>query len=94
MWKEYIAQTCSGRITGLVGAAEDVLKAAEAIKKPSWMAIGSDYASWLGRNMVVLLEDPPAKDAASDPVTEFYGKALGLGYTGKRENLKCRCFLT
>ena len=87
MWKEYIAQVCSGRLIGLVGAAEDVLKAAETSINPSWLAIGNDYASWLGRNMALLLSDLTAKDATTDHVTEFYAKALGLGYTGKLTSL-------
>ncbi|KAH7123780.1 telomere length regulation protein-domain-containing protein [Dendryphion nanum] len=81
MWKEYIAQVSSGRILGLTGAAEDVLKKVEPTRKSSWLAIGHDYAQWLGGNMAVMLQDHFKDGMPSDAVAEFYGKALGLGYT-------------
>jgi telomere length regulation protein len=81
MWKEFVAQVASGRIVSLAAEAEDVLKEKDVSRTASWLADGSGYAAWLGRNAANL--SAVEFDESSAPiVTEVYSKALALGYTG------------
>jgi telomere length regulation protein len=84
LWREYLAQAVSGRLIAIVAEAEDVLKTQTTSRTASWIADGSAYAKWLGRNMATLIrEEGMGEEQASIPV-ELYSKALSLGYTGKR----------
>ncbi|KAF2707753.1 hypothetical protein K504DRAFT_446860 [Pleomassaria siparia CBS 279.74] len=80
MWKEYVAQTASGRILSLSAEAEDVLKE-KGLFRTSWLASGNDYASWLGRNMVVMMKNRIGVEESVSAVTEMCAKALFLGFT-------------
>jgi telomere length regulation protein len=82
MWKEYVAQTASGRILSLAAEAEDVLKERGLSRAASWVANGNDYAAWLGRNMAILIKANIGVEDSVPAVTEICGKALLLGYTG------------
>lgn len=81
MWKEFVAQVVSGRIVSLVAEAEDVLKEKKASRTSSWLADGSGYATWLGRN-VANLSTVGLDEESAPTVIEVYNKALTLGYTG------------
>ncbi|KAF2799128.1 hypothetical protein K505DRAFT_295246 [Melanomma pulvis-pyrius CBS 109.77] len=81
MWKEYVAQTASGRILSLVAEAEDVLKERGISRTSSWLGNGNEYASWLGRNIAVLMRDNIEVEDSVLAVTEICGKALFLGFT-------------
>jgi telomere length regulation protein len=82
MWKEYVSQVATGRILGLVAEAEDVLKDGEIPRRPYWLASGKDYASWLGRNVAVLMKESLSDTASLPAVIELCGKATSLGYLG------------
>jgi telomere length regulation protein len=82
MWKEYVAQTASGRILSIAAEAEDVLKEKGSSRAASWVANGNDYAAWLGRNVAILMKDNIGVEDSVPAVTEICGKALLLGYTG------------
>lgn len=81
MWKEFVAQVASGRIISLVAEAEDALKEKELSRTTSWLAVGSDYANWLGRNVAILSAEEFNEDLVL-MVTDVYSKSLTLGYTG------------
>ncbi|KAF2270643.1 hypothetical protein CC78DRAFT_611526 [Lojkania enalia] len=81
MWTEYVSQTTSGRLLSLVAEAEDVLKQKQTSRKPSWLANGSEYASWLGRNIVILMKRNNGIGESTAVVTEICSKVLMLGYT-------------
>ncbi|RAR02781.1 telomere length regulation protein-like protein [Stemphylium lycopersici] len=82
MWREYLAQAVSGRILSVAAEAEDVLKnSKDASRVPSWIADGNEYASWLGRNVAVLLDCRSESEDYLTAVAELCSKALGLGYT-------------
>lgn len=78
MWREYVTQVASGRILSAVAEAEDVLKERGSSRTASWVASGPEYASWLGRNLAVIMDEGDWKEA----VTDLFAKALGLGYLG------------
>lgn len=81
MWKEYVAQVGSGRILSIVAEAEDVLKERVSSRKASRLANGKEYASWLGRNIAVLMREIPTSEP-DFAVQEICARALGLGYIG------------
>lgn len=83
MWKEYVAQVASGRILSLAAEAEGVLKDRKSPRRASWLANGNEYASWLGRNLAILMDENLASEEAVSAVTELCAKALGLGYLGQ-----------
>ncbi|KAI8940268.1 hypothetical protein NX059_003970 [Plenodomus lindquistii] len=83
IWREYLAQTASGRLLSITAEAEDALKKREMTRKFSWIADGKEYATWLGQNAVVLIS---SKDASEEHLTtsiEFCTKLLALGYTDR-----------
>lgn len=88
MWKEYVSQVATGRILGLVAEAEDVLKERETSRKPCWLSTGRDYASWLGRNIAVLMKASLSDTASLSAVIELCGKAMSLGYLGASYSLR------
>ncbi|KAL1603482.1 telomere binding protein [Paraconiothyrium brasiliense] len=80
MWKEFIAQVASGRIVSLAAEAEDVLKEKQVSRNSSWLADGSSYATWLGRNIAHLSAVERDEDSVSINI-DVCSKALTLGYT-------------
>jgi telomere length regulation protein len=82
IWREYLAQAVSGRILSIAAEAEDVLKKSETARAASWIADGKDYAAWLGRNIIALVQRGDQSEEYLAAVTELFSKALGLGYTG------------
>lgn len=84
LWREYLAQAVSGRLIAIVAEAEDVLKTQKTSRTASWIADGSSYAEWLGRNMVALIREETMGGEQASATVELCSKALSLGYTGKR----------
>jgi telomere length regulation protein len=83
IWREYLAQTASGRLVSIVAEAEDVLKSKEGARTVSWLADGNAFAIWLGRNIAHLMQDADKSDEYISAVAELSSKALTLGYTGE-----------
>jgi telomere length regulation protein len=79
IWREYLSQIASGRIVSIVAEAEDATKAQSTSRSSSWLADGSKFAAWLGRNIAYLMRETEQNDEA---VVEICSKALTLGYTG------------
>jgi telomere length regulation protein len=82
IWREYLAQTASGRLVSTVAEAEDVLKSSSTTRTVSWLADGSIFAEWLGRNIAFLMKGSTKHQEDVSAVTELCAKALTLGYTG------------
>ncbi|OAL55732.1 hypothetical protein IQ07DRAFT_627780 [Pyrenochaeta sp. DS3sAY3a] len=82
MWREYLSQIASGRVLSLVAEAEDILKNKDIGRVVSWTASGTEFAAWLGRNIVSLMESDDKREEYVNSVTELCSKVLGLGYTG------------
>ena len=83
MWKEFVTQTASGRIISLSAEAEDVLKPQNLTRSASWLANGSNYASWLGRNMADLMSRVRVDAQFTIALLEVCSKSLTLGYLGE-----------
>ncbi|KAB2106324.1 hypothetical protein AG0111_0g5032 [Alternaria gaisen] len=84
IWKEYLAQVASGRLLSIAAEAEDILKKSDGIYQDAvWVADGKEYASWLGRNIAILLERNSSSEEGLTAVIELCSKALSLGYTDR-----------
>jgi telomere length regulation protein len=86
IWREYLAQTASGRLVSIVAEAEDVLKSKSTTRIVSWLADGSAFAEWLGRNIALLMKGSDMREEDVSAVTELCSKALTLGYTGQSKS--------
>lgn len=83
LWKEFLGQVASGKLTSVVAEAEDVLKSKDLSTSVTWLSEGASFASWLGRSLVVLLNDANVNKDYAPYVIEYSSKILSLGYTGK-----------
>lgn len=83
IWKEFVVQVASGRVISLVAEAEDVLKERVSSRKTSWLADGSVYSTWLGRNIANLTNEIKNDEENVLAVVDMFSKALSLGYTGE-----------
>jgi telomere length regulation protein len=83
IWREYVSQTASGRLVSIVAEAEDVLKSKTPSRQTSWLADGSVFAKWLGRNIAVLTGVPSKGEESTSAVVDLCSKALTLGYIGE-----------
>lgn len=84
MWKEYLAQVASGRVLSIKAEAEDVLKG-KGIERS--FSSGTDYASWLGRNVSYALTTGEKSETFTAALTDLGSKILSLGYTGETASL-------
>jgi telomere length regulation protein len=83
IWREFLAQTASGRLVSMVAEAEDVLKGRNTLRTPCWLADGGAFADWLGRNIALLTRDVSKDEDSLSALVELYSKALTFGYTGE-----------
>lgn len=81
-WRELVSLVAAGKI--LSTAAEAITVLGESpVSSISWVGDGSQYASWIGRNvchMAVKLNPDDESDWSS--LALLTGRALSLGYTG------------
>lgn len=94
IWREYLAQTASGRLLSIIAEAEDVLKKNDRLTTISWMADGNDYAAWLGRNITNMMTSKISSKEHLIAITECCSKVLGLGYTGRHAQISHSLELT
>lgn len=85
-WKEAVSLLSSGRIIATAAEAEDAIM--PQVKKfgPSWLAQGSKYGKWLGRNIGTMLsvsEIRPQDTRYKVAIATLVGKSLMIGYQGK-----------
>ncbi|KAJ5164051.1 uncharacterized protein N7500_005881 [Penicillium coprophilum] len=81
-WRELVSLVAAGKILSTVAEALTVVDEPRSVSSVSWVGNGSQYASWLGRN-VWHLAARLASDSESDwaAVALLTGRALSLGYT-------------
>ncbi|KZM22196.1 telomere binding protein [Ascochyta rabiei] len=80
MWKEFLAQVASGRVLAVRAEAVDLIERT-AIESPSLS--GSDFAEWLGRNIIHMLTIGEESEAYTGALVELSSKVLTLGYTDR-----------
>ncbi|KAJ5796017.1 uncharacterized protein N7518_004557 [Penicillium psychrosexuale] len=81
-WRELVSLVAAGKVLSTAAEALTVVDESRSVSSISWVGNGSQYASWLGRNisyMVARLAPDNESDCAS--VALLTGRALSLGYT-------------
>lgn len=85
VWKEFTNTLAGGRLLALVAEAFHIInKSSPDTSEGSWLGSGSQYCSWLGRNishMLSSLREKPREDWKAFAL--LVNKALKLGYTGR-----------
>lgn len=76
-WKDFVNLTASGKIIACVAQAEDTPK---GLQRRSWLAKGSEYAQWIGKNIAGLMLANPSLEDAPEASAQIFAKALNLGY--------------
>ncbi|KAL9064163.1 MAG: hypothetical protein Q9157_007929 [Trypethelium eluteriae] len=95
-WKEVVDLRASGKIVSIAAQAEDSIEALKTPLSTSWIASGSQYAGWLGRQLADTLLRVPQDDTIRSNagiekmLAQFTGKSLSMGYPNDviRELLK------
>ncbi|KAA8570379.1 hypothetical protein EYC84_002671 [Monilinia fructicola] len=82
LFNELLALIGSGKIVGVAAEAETIFN--ELSKEPNeryWVADGSSYSRWLGKNIIFWLKSlPEGAEQAWKSCNELFGKCLRLGY--------------
>ncbi|KAJ9668907.1 telomere binding protein [Coniosporium apollinis] len=82
LWKDFVSQVASGRIVSTAAQAENALRAAGDAGPELWLADGSKYARWLGRNVAAMAKTIAEKDdRAATAAAQLLEKSFSLGYT-------------
>ena len=86
LWREVVSLFGSGKVLSLVGEASHVLNGVSSdIKDPSWIGQGCQYASWLGKNLRMMVDNLKILDEETSrkAISQMVGKALMLGCSGR-----------
>lgn len=82
-WKEYVLQVAGGKIISVVAEGEQHLKKSKDRHRASWVADGEQFASWLGKNIAVMISVTGEVETETwAAAAKLCGKALSLGYRG------------
>ncbi|KAF2459793.1 telomere length regulation protein-domain-containing protein [Lineolata rhizophorae] len=82
LWKEYISLIASGKVVSAAAQAEDALKGRKEVRKESWTASGSQFASWLGLNCAKMAFMLGIGDSTGwSALAELLAKTFSLGYS-------------
>lgn len=82
LWKDFVTQVASGRIISAAAQAENALRASGDVSPGLWLADGSGYARWLGRNIAVMAKPFAERDdTATAAAAQLLEKSFSLGYT-------------
>ncbi|KAI9879960.1 MAG: telomere binding protein [Pleopsidium flavum] len=83
LWKEFVSLIASGKIPSISAEAKDTSKLEnDTVEDDSWLANGSKYSVWLGRNIVFLASKISFDhDEGWTALAQLLGKSYSLGYT-------------
>lgn len=89
-WREVLMLLASGKALSVVAAADDCIKKTNGQSTASWLADGSMYATWLGRNIHYMLESNRARGnpdivEVDTATAQLISKALTFTHRGKRK---------
>jgi telomere length regulation protein len=83
-WRELVSLVAASKILSTAAEALTVVHESSSLSSISWVGTGSQYASWLGRNIShMTLKLAPDNESDWASVALLTGRALSLGYTGK-----------
>lgn len=85
VWRELLSLLAAGRVLSIAAEALTLVEDSPDLKKISWIGTGSRYASWLGANICYMASKTDvASEDAWKAMASLAGRALSLGYTGKK----------
>ena len=85
--KELLGLVASGKALSVAAQANAELNKTARIAEQSWVGHGPEYARWLGRGIVVLLNNEPTSESfekKSVPAVELCSRLFAVGYTGSQ----------
>lgn len=86
LWKETVNLIGSGKVIAAVAQAEDSTsrKSNSGTNQTMWLANGSEYCSWLGRNVACMAfsSSKAERDIRVSDAGQLLAKGLHLGHTG------------
>ncbi|KAJ5991472.1 hypothetical protein N7522_011679 [Penicillium canescens] len=81
-WRELVSLVAAGKILSTAAEALTIVDETSSLSSISWVGTGSQYASWLGRNISYMtLKLAPDNESDWASVALLTGRALSLGYT-------------
>lgn len=85
VWRELLSLIATGRVLSVAAEALTLVGDSPDLKMISWIGTGSRYASWLGVNICYMASKTAvASEDAWKAMASLAGRALSLGYTGKK----------
>ncbi|KAL8752925.1 MAG: hypothetical protein Q9184_005581 [Pyrenodesmia sp. 2 TL-2023] len=83
LWKELVTLLGSGRVLSIASEADlCVAEGSSTIRERSWISHGSEYSSWLGRNLGRFMEGSQGTDAHHKKAwAQMLERATSLGHT-------------
>ena len=83
VWKEFVSLVGSGKLVSVAAEASHVRNRQSLnVEEESWIGNGSLYGSWLGRNILWLLQNNQSFEDATSDAARLFSKSLSLGYSG------------
>lgn len=80
IWRELISLIAGGKILSAASEAYQACKAMMDVGTDIWIADGSSYAEWLGREISSIIVKVKATELSA--TTQLFGRSLSLGYSG------------
>ncbi|KAK8027277.1 telomere length regulation protein [Apiospora marii] len=78
--QDFISLIAGGKVISLAAEAEDVLRQADMLEEPNWVANSKLYAEWLGNDLVEWIRSSPALGDLK-MIADLTGRGLKLGHS-------------
>lgn len=83
IWKEFISLVAAGKVLSIASEAYSASRDAFSGDEEMWLANGSSYATWLGREITAtILKIDDSEQSAWKDLCDLFQRSLSLGYSG------------
>lgn len=84
MWMELLKLVPSGKLLGIMSQAANLVKPSAGSASYDYIITGSNFAHWLGLNVVYMTRFTDADDDEKrKAITSFFGRSILLGYSSE-----------
>lgn len=84
MWMEFLKLVPSGKLLGTMSQAANLVKPSAGLASWDYITTGSNFAHWLGLNIVYMTRFTDADDDEKwKAITFFFGRSILLGYSSE-----------
>jgi telomere length regulation protein len=84
LWREFTSIIATSRLPAAVAEAEDIVRESSGKLDGTWIAKGSEYTKWMGRNIAHMISSADFNESGAwIAATGICSKALLFGYTGE-----------